>query len=366
MGEERLLNMHPRLTAGWLRHLRNINSSSCGCANCKMVMIHQVMRTVFLIVVSLALTAASDEPIFPGVLKNVEQAAEGDVLVLGSIKYLKNGEENKCGQLFGPDCRLIILPPYGRRAMVYGFRKSGDFAWSLPPGEYTILAFEWINQGKTVVPFRAVFSLPAGARAVYIGDLLLAVQKGRPLVGVHDGFEEALSKFEEKSLDQEQWLTKSIVTKEDVLGNWETIKYICSEDWHLACTKNQKGVSPLHPTDGKGFDVIDSLRPVFEWAPSSDGDVTYDFALFEDARYRKGGFAAEHTRGRILAYVQGLTKPTWQPETPLEPGQKYYWSVRLRKGEQVSNWSSYSYFNFFLVGFSSGYGQWFKFATPPG
>ena len=72
----------------------------------------------------------------------------------------------------------------------------------------------------------------------------------------------------------------------------------------------------------------------------------------------------QYTEGRLVAYAKGLAQPSWQPEQPLEPDQRYFWSVRLRRGEDVSSWSTYSYFNFFLIGFSSGHGQWFRFITP--
>jgi hypothetical protein len=49
---------------------------------------------------------------------------------------------------------------------------------------------------------------------------------------------------------------------------------------------------------------------------------------------------------------------------PIIPDKKYYWSVRLRRDGVVSNWSRYSYFAFYVVGWSSGYGQWFSFSTP--
>lgn len=330
-----------------------------------MMTFRTVVRSLIALLAGVVLSAATDVSPFPRELKNVEQATEGQVLTMGSIRFLKDGEDKKCGQI-GIECLLIVLPPTGHRAMVYGFKRTGDFAWSLPPGEYTILGFEWRDSGRNVIGLRVTFAVPQNAKAVYIGDLLLAVsKKGPSSSGFRDAYDEFLPKFESDHPELAGSLVDAVVRKDEALAASGDITFICAEEWKLACAKSASGVTPTLPSDGKGFDVVNDLRPMFRWNASADPEVTYDFALFEAASYSEDGILHQITKGRLAGYKAGLTEPAWQPEQPLEPDRKYYWSVRLRHGEDVSTWSSYSYFNFFLIGFSSGYGQWFRFATPP-
>jgi hypothetical protein len=62
-----------------------------------------------------------------------------------------------------------------------------------------------------------------------------------------------------------------------------------------------------------------------------------------------------------VSYAEGLKEPRYAPKTPLEPGRRYQWSVRLRDGDTVSSWSTTGY-NWIV---RTGYGQYFAFETPP-
>lgn len=315
------------------------------------------------IVSVLALAGAGDAPDFPRELENAVVAQPGHSLVVGSIRFLKNGEDRKCS-VAGVKCQLVILPPGTHRAMSFQFARSGAFAWSLPPGDYIALAFVRIDQGTSVMPFRALFTVPEGGGPIYIGDLLFAVQGARGLTGSGDGFAEAQASFDRAHPELAGRLVKALVREEAVLGDAKRVIGVCDEGWTLICTRNQFGVVPTSPGDGRGFDLTADDRPVFRWSGSADPEVTYDLALYESASFGLDALSKSYTEGRVAAYRQGLTLPEWQPEEPLEADRRYYWSVRLRRGDTVSEWSTYSYFNFFIIGFSSGYGQWFRFMTP--
>jgi len=312
----------------------------------------------------LALCGAAGPASLPWRIKNVEQAAEGQGLVVGAIRYLKDGEDKKCAD-GGYKCVVVILPPDSHKAVVYEFEKSGDFVWSLPPGQYTILAFARMDRGWNIQSMRAVFAVPDSLDPVYIGDLLFATRDGRYAVGARDGFDEAATQFNSAYPDRAGTLLNGTVGPEENLGSWARTSYVCAPEWKVECTKNFRGVTPLLPADGKGFTLAGDLHPQFRWVPSADGTITYDVALYEAASFNDDGITRQFTEGRMIAYRQGLSAPEWRPDLSLEPDRKYYWSVRLRRGDLVSTWSSYSYFNFFIIGFSSGYGQWFKFTTPP-
>lgn len=320
----------------------------------------------FLLAAVLALpsSAAAGQAVaatYPDRLRDVDQPAAGQSLAVGSITVLKDGKQKTCGEFILSDCRLIVLPPVGSHAMVYTFR-GGDFSWSLPPGEYSVLGFEYVENGIARIPVRAHFTVPAGGKTVYVGDLALVTRGNATAPALAHAYEIALAEFRAKHPDRPP-PENAVMLPEEEPGVATAIKHICAEGWGISCTKQFRGITPVRPTEVKGFNPVDRLDPIFQWQPATDRQVTYDVVVYEAADF-KGRNGTGYLLGRLAAFRQGLTSPTWQVDRPLTPGQRYFWSVRLRKGETVSNWSTYTYFNFFLIGFSSGSGQWFSFTTP--
>jgi hypothetical protein len=72
--------------------------------------------------------------------------------------------------------------------------------------------------------------------------------------------------------------------------------------------------------------------------------------------------------GQIVHYAPGLTTPEFSPPEPLDPGRRYFWSVRVRDGARVSSWSTMDYkqFGFFIVAavWRSGSGNPFRVQAP--
>jgi hypothetical protein len=64
--------------------------------------------------------------------------------------------------------------------------------------------------------------------------------------------------------------------------------------------------------------------------------------------------------GRLAVYAENIDSPQFGIRNPFKPKTKYFWSVRLRKGDQISTWSRRGHFTPF---FSSS-GEWFGFETP--
>jgi hypothetical protein len=300
---------------------------------------------------------------YPDRLKDVDQPVAGQSLVIGSIKLFKDGKQRTCGEFIVSDCRLIVLPPVGSHAMIYTFR-GGDFSWSLPPGEYAVVGFEYVENGIARIPARAHFKVPAGGKTVYVGDLTLITSGKSTAPGLADAYDRALAEFRAKHPDRQPPENASMKQEEEP-GGATSIKYICAEGWGINCTKQFHGITPVRPVEVRGFSAVDRLDPIFQWQPSTDPQVTYDVIVYEAADY-KGRNGTNYVLGRIAAYRQGLTSSVWQIDRPLTAGQRYFWSVRLRKGDTVTNWSTYTYFNFFLIGASFGSGQWFSFTTPGG
>jgi len=111
----------------------------------------------------------------------------------------------------------------------------------------------------------------------------------------------------------------------------------------VACsTVTIHGVTPISPEPGS-FDwtgrptAVESLQPTFRWEPVDERDARYDFVIYESHSVL---FAAV---GREVYYREGLTEPEHTLEVPLQPNREYYWSVRVRRGEEVSEWSRFDY-----------------------
>jgi hypothetical protein len=72
----------------------------------------------------------------------------------------------------------------------------------------------------------------------------------------------------------------------------------------------------------------------------------------------------EYVQGAVAYYAEGLDRAEAVPTQDLAPGSRYFWSVRLRKDDVASTWSTTGHFLFLLVAFSSSSGQYFAFDTP--
>jgi len=316
-----------------------------------------LFRRLLVVAAGLASAASAAPPSYPNSLQIVGQALPNQTLVIGSIKYLKNDSLHDCGDLLTSfsGCTLIVLALDGDRAMGFGFRHSQDFSWSLPPGKYVIKA---LNRNNDVQAVSLTFTVPPSAGPVYIGDLYLNIRDGFLSPEVRDNSDAHKGQSSSE-------LTKSLLGNEDNLGHLDGVISFCSGDWGLPCSSGKQGVSPLLPTKSRGpfaegFAAKD-LRPIIQWTTSSRKDVTYDVAL-----YRGVYFHGVPYRGRLVSYQEGLSQSTWRPEQPLEAGRTYFWSVRVRSGQIVSNWSSntaeYGTGLFSPVWITMG--EWFRFDTP--
>ncbi len=109
-----------------------------------------------------------------------------------------------------------------------------------------------------------------------------------------------------------------------------------------ACsTATIHGVTPISPEPGiSGWTdrptAVESLQPTFRWEPVAERDARYDLIIYES----HGRFAAV---GREAYYREGLTEPEHTLKVPLHPNREYHWSVRVRRGEEVSEWSRFDY-----------------------
>ena len=109
-----------------------------------------------------------------------------------------------------------------------------------------------------------------------------------------------------------------------------------------ACsTATIHGVTPISPKPGiSGWThrptTVESLQPTFRWEPADERDARYDLIIYESP----GFFTAV---GKEVYYREGFQEPEHTVEVSLQANREYYWSVRVRRGQEVSEWSRFDY-----------------------
>lgn len=294
-------------------------------------------------------------------IKDIDELAAGQVLVFGSIDTIIT--------TYIEPSSLLIWSPNSSQAVVYQIDKDRSFAWGLMPGEYNI------SEDSGIV--LAHFTVPQGVKSLYIGKLIRPRGKnrvasiGKNTLRVRDDYNEALEKYRARFANAPDLPQKALMEPGTGIGSFDAIRHICSKGWAVDCTWRLKhpGIEPI-PTQNSlyGFPKVDSLKPTLNWQPHSNMNIAYDAVIFEALPYDFGGFKPRYIPGRVAAYEEELKATAWQPDIPLKPNRKYFWSVRLRKNNVVTTWSKYNVviitFPFLPVPFLVSPEIWFNFSTP--
>jgi hypothetical protein len=297
-------------------------------------------------------------------VEQAEKLAPGKGIVFGKVTVVQKGKELKWGGFFGSGSfNLILLPDGTNEASAFNLKEDGTFYWTLAPGNYRVLAYDWVHGPTRSGRINARFTVPKGREHVYIGNLGIFMTDGQYRYAVKDDYDSAVEKFRKRFPSANGALKKTLLTFEKPPGSYSRMLSICSKFWGIdECDRDHQGLVSITPEASEKFPIASSLTPKFEWKPSSRDDVTYDFVIYEAAT--KMYAIREYTPGRVAIYEENLKQPKFELKQPLKPSQKYYWSVRLRHGQDVSSWSRHGYFSFFVIGSASGYGLWFTFETP--
>jgi hypothetical protein len=284
---------------------------------------------------------------------------------------MEDGVLKKWGKVFYKKPFLVLLSPTSDVASTYDIKDDGKFFWALSPGDYTILGFSNRANPNSQLPIKANFTVPADKKCMYIGDFLLVTQGPRLIYGVENHSQIAISDFKARFPHIEEIPAVDIMKKETHLGSYESIQGICRPKWAMDCENNHSGkffygVIPINPEASvkKFNEKANSLTPSFEWQPSPQKKLTYDLILFEAIAYYYDGSKKLYIPGKLILLKEDIKEPNYKLETELKPGTNYYWSVRLREVNEVSTWSSFGFFYFYVIGFAGASGQWFTFSTP--
>ena len=156
----------------------------------------------------------------------------------------------------------------------------------------------------------------------------------------------------------------------------------CSTKYHVC--------EPIYPKPGYAGAItnVENLQPTFKWKPIAEPetyhlkkngelnysgifqDVTYDLVIYEGIKIKMGmtwtsGPSTTWQEGEKTYYREGIEETEHKVEIVLKPGMVYIWSVRTRKGTNVSSWSRYDRFQFYGVTATELTNWQFMFETPP-
>ncbi len=126
-------------------------------------------------------------------------------------------------------------------------------------------------------------------------------------------------------------------------------------------------VRPLDPKVGnpnKNPYQVASLQPTLTWQASSDNSVTYDLIIYEGLKDESFWKGIKRSVGDQVYYKEGIKTNTHTLQISLKPKTEYYWSVRVRKDSETSNWARYDYTLFLVLSYMKVSDSFFRFRTP--
>ncbi len=136
-----------------------------------------------------------------------------------------------------------------------------------------------------------------------------------------------------------------------------------------ACSTTVHGLTPAYPKAGLNWAerprTLENLQPTFRWKPVAGPDVRYDFIIYESHKIPYSwAWVEEWVIGKGVYYREELKEPKHTLEVPLQPNRAYYWSVRVRRGENLSDWSRFDYRKYQYGGGHKREFPFFIFKTP--
>lgn len=340
-----------------------------------------LLLCAFLAAATLAI-AGCNAPLAPVTATAVTKDVGARPFVFGSVKVVSpkapaTWTETDCGTdiyLRCPDgFRLVFLRPGDPTPIEYRLTGDGSFRIPLDPGDYYLAEWNWHQADMSSVNDKiggaigAELRVPPAAKATYIGDLQIAFSGARYGFRLEDHFDQASAALTSNYPQVAGNVSKSLLQLKMPPAGARLVP-ICNSSWGTHCDDRIAGVQPVQPTQaGSAFPIVAGVTPTLEWKKVDADDIAYDVAIYEALPYGPP-LRLSYVQGPVVEYAQGLTTPSYTVKTSLKARSHYFWSVRLRKGDTTSDWSSMSYheFAFLIVAFMSGGASHvpFRFATP--
>jgi hypothetical protein len=293
----------------------------------------------------------------------------GQSVAFGRVEVISDGKpidnlQGMSGDVTGAG--LVILRPGRSEAEYIPLAGSGEFFWQVGPGEYTVMSFQFLGGGsRKNLEVGAKFTVPAEPSSVYVGNLVVLLRGAQYSVGTIDRYEALAARLDVEQPGHPPLGEPDIMAFQPPLGRFTQVIGPCAERWQVTCEDYHFGVTPVSPKHQRGKDtMVSSLTPTFQWQGSPRPDVHYDLVVRRSLTCSGAVLFSEALPGDVVLYKEDIAETSYTPEEPLPAGTSYIWSVRFREGDVVSAWSSTGHFTFFIIGFSSSHGDWFRFCTP--
>ena len=302
-------------------------------------------------------------------LEDAKAPVAGKPLVFGNVRVLIQNTPYKWSRYFigGTNFWLLVMAKGAGEARSYRLNDESGFHWALAPGEYRLLGYmlrrysrEYSNR------IWATFTVPANAKSVYVGDITIAIHEGGFAVRVADNQVRAAENLRRKFPQLGAAPRKALMRLPERADSLARAESSCGGDWGIRCDDDYLGVRPVRPAmDGTVSSANGGLIPTLEWVASGNARVTYDLTVHEVVRYMYGGlFGPNKMPGPRTIYRENLPGPKFRVPAPLKPGATYYWSVRLRQADRITQWSRRKISTNPIVARGTGNNPWFTFETP--
>lgn len=129
------------------------------------------------------------------------------------------------------------------------------------------------------------------------------------------------------------------------------------------CTtyKIARPIFPSSQNPQRGTPIVPSLQPLLSWETSPEMLASYDVIIYEvivDSTKKD----LKPERGVKVYYRENVAGNAHIVQAVLRPDTEYYWTFRIRNGEDVSDWASYNYRSLFLT--LRAKDSFYRFRTP--
>ena len=167
----------------------------------KMRVMTSLHSTLWILVLSATGCALFEPPPTIEVL-NVASIPEGEGIVFGRVKVNDEGALIDWGKLYSyskyGSFTVVVAQEHGSEHWRHRLSEDGSFYWHLPPGSYSILAFNYFSPEReliTIRPIVARFSIFKSKKLAYIGTLAITFIENGHSIRIEDEYEEALDEL---------------------------------------------------------------------------------------------------------------------------------------------------------------------------
>ncbi len=252
---------------------------------------------------------------------------------------------------------LLVKPAGSQEASSYRLDDTPEFHWSLAPGKYNLVGYVLRHfANATIRRTWAEFTVPANVSAAYVGDISISLVEDTSAINVSDNFNPAAAAFRTRFPDLKAPPVKALMRFPEGGGSNTRAEPPCGSVWGVQCQNDFIGVGP-----------VNAAIAGVSWMPSTNSGVTYDLVVYEMVRFMYCGlFGPVKMPGHRVVYRENISGNSFVFDQALNPNATYYWSVRLRKGDRVTNWSRHKISSSLVIAKWTRTNPWFSFGAQAG